>query len=391
MPYRTAEKLKVVHIITGLPVGGAQTMLSYLLEHNDPAHFEMSVISLGDIGPVGQRLREKGVDVRALNMSRRLPNPIQLLGLARRLRSQRAMLVQSWLYHADLVGGLAARLGGRIPVIWNIRQSDLDPRLSKRKTIWTANACAKLSKHLPLKIVCCSEASRSVHTRIGYYESKMVVIPNCVDTNLYRPDDSAGTRVRQELGLDTSTPLIGLVARFHPQKDHYNFLRAAAMLHRVRPDVHFLMCGEDITPNNVQLMEWIATLGIDRNVHLLGRRDDIPNITAALDVATSASAYGEGFSNALVEALACGVPCVTTDVGDSSIIVGSREKVVAPNDPEALAAACANVLGESGEVRRSDRLRRRSRAKRKFGLKLCIDRYQNLYRKVANETYHFTA
>lgn len=191
-------------------------MLYKLLTGMDREAFEAWVVSLTDIGPVGEKIRALGVPVRALGMRRGVPDPRGVWRLARLLQEDKPHVVQTWMYHADLVGGLAARLAGGIPMVWNIRHSNLDPEGNKRTTIWTAEACARLSHHLPIRIVCCSEASREEHTELCCTHQKMIVIPNGFDLTAFKPDPAARESVRQKLGLLRDALLIGLVGHFDP-------------------------------------------------------------------------------------------------------------------------------------------------------------------------------
>jgi glycosyltransferase involved in cell wall biosynthesis len=366
--------VRVTHVITGLPRGGAQTVLSYLVRCSDPARFSMRVISLTETAAVGNLLAASGVSVRALGLNRAVPDPIRLARLVQWLRQDHADLVQTWLYHGDLIGGVAARVAG-IPVLWNIRQTDLDPATTRRSTIWTARACARLSRSIPARIVCCSHASQRVHGALGYDTARMVVLPNGVDLDRFRPDAEARLRMRRAWGVPPDAKVVGAVARFHPQKDHETLVRAAGALLQRMPEVHFVLCGENVDQGNAALSSWIAATGRRDRFHLLGIRDDVPAVTAAFDVATCTSSYGEGFNNVLVEAMACGVPCVTTDVGDAAAIVGGLGWVVRPREVDAIAAAWQQALGD-GE-RRATAVRRR--ATEDFSLASMIRRYEDLY------------
>ena len=196
--------------------------------------FEAEVISLTSIGPVGKKIQSLGIKVRALNVMRYgLPNPLVILKLAGWLRQSRPVAIQTWMYHADLISSIAARLAHNIPVAWGIHHTDLDPKNSRRSTIWIAKICAKLSNYLPNRIICCSEASRKVHSALGYNKDKMIVIPNGFNLTTFTPDPAARISVRHELEIDKNTILIGLSARFNPQKDHRNFIQAADKLHEI--------------------------------------------------------------------------------------------------------------------------------------------------------------
>lgn len=375
--------MNLTHIITGLDTGGAEMMLYKLLSRMDRAAFEAQVVSLTDIGPIGQKIQALGIPVRALRMHRGMPNPVAVLRLARWLRRDSPHLIQTWMYHADMIGGLAARVAGGIPVVWGIRQSNLDPQKSKRTTIWTARTCARLSHWLPIRIVCCSEGSRRVHTKLGYAAHKMVVIPNGFDLTVFRPDPVARLSVRQELGIPKDAPVIGLVGRFDPQKDHRNFVLASRRVHALLPDAHFLMCGEGVAWENQDLAGWIMAAGFRDRCHLLGRREDISRLNATLDVACSSSAFGEGFTNAIGEAMACGVPCVVTDVGDSALLVGDTGRIVPSRDPQALAEACYELIELRLNGGTDLGLAPRRRVEEHFSLPAIVARYEGLYDKLA--------
>jgi glycosyltransferase involved in cell wall biosynthesis len=285
------------------------------------------------------------------------------------------------MYHADLIGGIAARLAGGIPVAWGLRQSDLSREGNKRLTILIAKMCARLSRWLPDSIICCSEASRKAHTALGYAAEKMVVIPNGYDLGMFRPDSAAREAIRKELQLSNETPVVGLVARFDPQKDHCNFVRAASLLHQDMPDVQFVLCGHGVDWENTQLTTWIEEAGIRSRFHLLGSRNDIPKLTAAFDIACLAS-FSEGFPNVVSEAMSCGVPCVVTDVGDAALIVGQTGIVVPPKNPDALATALRKMVDLGPEGRSHLGMAARQRIIEQFNLPQIVARYETLFQEL---------
>lgn len=355
-------------------------MLYRLISRTDRAAFDTEVVSLIDIGFIGRRIQALGVPVWSLGMQRGLPDPLAILRLVHWLRRDPPDVIQTWMYHADLVGGLAAKLAGRIPVAWGIRHSTLNPKGTKRMTFWTAMACARLSSWLPARIVCCSEVARLVHVQLGYADDKIMVIPNGFDLEEFRPDPTARQIVRQELGIPKEVPLIGLVARFHPQKDHRNFIQASAILQARLPECHFLLCGDRITWENSELTGWIEAAGVRDRFHLLGAREDIPCLMAALDISSTSAAYGEAFPNVIGESMACGVPCVATDVGDAGIIVGDTGVIVRPADPEALADGWAKLLMNMGrEERLQLGLAGRQRISERYSLESIVRMYERLY------------
>ena len=191
---------------------------------------------------------------------------------------------------------------------------------------------SRLSR-LPDAVVVNSKAGRRWHEGLGYRPRRWEFVPNGFDTVEFRPDASARTGLRAELGLDSNAILVGLVARYDRMKGHEDFLRAAARLHEEHDKVHFVLAGRGVEAGNTALAAIASALGLDGAVHFLGERADVRRVTAALDIAVSASRFGEGFSKAIGEAMACGVPCVVTDVGDAAVLVGETGRVVPPRQP----------------------------------------------------------
>lgn len=334
---------RIVFIITGLSTGGAEMMLLKVLERLDRQRFAPHVISLTTLGELGQRIAALGIPVDAIGMKPGLPSPSGFLRLVRMLKRLNPDVVHTWMYHADLLGGLAARLAGVSAVGWCIRHSNLDKDKTRFSTRAVVSLCASISKWVPSRILSCSERARQIHVARGYAAEKMLVVPNGFDLARFKPDEDARKRIRTELGLDVDTLLVGLIGRFDPQKNHAGFFEAAGVLHRHMPHVHFVLAGQAVDMRNAALMQAITQAGVLANTHLLGLRSDIPELMAALDVLASSS-YGEAFPNVLGEAMACRVPCAVTDVGDSAYIVGDTGRVVASGDMAGLAAALETLL-----------------------------------------------
>lgn len=379
------SKIKVTHIITSLDAGGANMMLYKLVSRMDRTKFDNRVVSMMDLGPLGPRIQEIGIPVYTIGMSRGIPNPLAIPKLMRLLRREAPDIVQTWTYHADLMGGAAAKMTVNSPIVWNIQHSTLEAQTTKQMTIWTAKLCSSLSQWIPIKMICCSKASHQTHLDIGYAADKMVFIPNAFDLETFQPDPAAKTSVRQELGISPDSPLIGLVNRFHPMKDHHNFVRAAAILHRDLPECHFLLCGHGITWENEKLATWIHEVNLQSRFHLLGQRQDIPRIMASLDIATLSSSGGEGLPNVVGEAMCCGVPCVVTDVGDSARVVGETGVTVPIKDAQALADGWRRILiAMTAEERRQLGLAARHRIETKYNLTDITRQYEHVYESITN-------
>lgn len=376
--------MKVVHIINCLDAGGAETMLLRLISQVERSRFQPEVISLTDLGEIADKLRLDDVPVRALGLRRdaMVHSPNAIFRLAGWLRRSQPDLIQTWMYHSNVVGGLAAKLAGRAPLIWSIRQTNVDLASVRLRTSLVARGAALLSKALPDHILYNSHVSRRAHAALGYGDERASVIPNGFDLVTYRPAPAARAAMRRELGLDVERPLVGLVARYDPQKDHATFVAAAGLLHRQHPAAHFLLAGLDVDARNEALAAAIEKAGIVQCCHLLGHRGDMPQLTAALDVACSSS-IGEGFSNAVGEAMACGIPCVVTDVGDSALLVGNTGRVVPPGDPRAMARELGSILALSPATRGYLGQSARERISANFSLPAIANAYQKLWRSVS--------
>jgi glycosyltransferase involved in cell wall biosynthesis len=348
----------------------------------DRANFKNEVVSLTGIMDLAPRMRAAGVRVRTLEMKKGLPNPFLIMRLAQWMRESNPDVVHTWMYHANLAGGVAARLAGNIPVVWGIHHSVLDRRVDKLRTLLVNRGCGLLSRRFPARIVCCSQAALDLHRKLGYAQEKLEVIPNGFDLEQVKPDPNARQSLRKELGIPADAVLIGMAARFHPHKDHRNFTWAAARLRQRMPNVHFVLCGLGITWENTQLAGWIDAAGMRDCCHLLGVREDMPRLFAGMDIATTAS-RSEAFPIVIGEAMACGTPCVVTAVGDSAMIVGDTGIAVPAEDPNALAEGWRKLIEAGPEVRRRMGIAARNRVQEHFALSAVVERYQAVYTELA--------
>ncbi len=374
--------IKILHIATGLKMGGAETSLANLMAFTDRAGFEPRVLSLSEDQPVGDRIRALGIPVDTLGMHAGRIVPADFARLTRYLRQTKPDLIQTWMYHADFLGSLAAPFAGNLPVVWGLHLTVNDMQSVKRGTRLVIRANALLSHWSPVRIVCCAENTRRSHVDIGYAAAKMMVIPNGFDLAKFQPDGSARTSVRAELGLSPETKLIGMAARFHPQKDHANFVAAAKRLHATMPEVHFVLWGKDMNWDNADLSGWIDAAGLRDRFHLLDLRLDAPRLTAALDVATLSSARGEAFPMVIGEAMACAVPCAVTDVGDAKSMVAETGRTVPPSDADALAHAWQELLEMSNEEQSRLGAHARQRVMEQYDIRKTSGQYADLYRDI---------
>lgn len=373
-----------MQIIIDLDVGGAELMLKRLVEaHCGSPRYKHTVVSLTGLGVLGPKLREAGVEVFALEMQSMLDAPVTLARLWRLIRRTRPDVVQTWMYHADLLGGIAARLAGVRAVMWGIRTTDVRSGNSG----WTRllmRACALLSRLVPASIVCAADAARRAHEAAGYDARRMKVVPN----GFARPDPGlyvlSQREARLRCGLSGAGLVIGTVGRFNEAKDHQNFVRAASIVARHDPELRFLMVGRDVTPANQVLAGWIAEGGVADRFVLLGERPDVSVCLAAMDV-FCLSSRSEGFPNVLGEAMAMGVPCVTTDVGDAAVLVADTAIVVPRQNAVLLAAGIAKVLALAPPARAHMGLAGRNRIEAEFSMERTRERFEEIYEQLAGE------
>ena len=372
------SKLRTVHIITGLDQGGAEAMLANLVAALQ-SRCDTHVISLMDEGLHGRAIKQMGIPLHCLHMKRGLFSLQAFLRLRHIIKDISPDVVQTWMYHANLIGGIAARTAGCRNVAWGIHHSDLTPDRNKRSTLWVSNVCAILSRVVPRSIVSCSFRGMHLHRTRGYAAGKCVVIPNGFDTSRFRPAEEP-----QPPHVEAAPPArharrVGNVARLDPQKDHRNLLQAFALILPDYADCRLILCGTGITGESKQLRGWLNETGLADNVDMLGPQQNIPDVLHTLDVFVLSSCGGEAFPLVLGEAMACGIPCVTTDVGDAAEIVGDTGWIVPPRNPRALANAIMEALAEAPAVRHERGRRCRRRIVENYEIAHVADMYYNLW------------
>jgi glycosyltransferase involved in cell wall biosynthesis len=374
---------RILHIITGLEAGGAERQLLNLVTALNSGRYHHDVVSLLEEGFFESDLRASGAGLYSLRLARGQIAPSALFRLAKLIRTRKPDLVQTWLYHADLAGLLTTWLGNNKPVIWTIRNSKLDTKHYSKRTAYMVPLLAQLS-HLPAAIVANSVAGMEVHRQLGYRPKFAAVIPNGIDTSMFHPCGATRARVRAELGIADTEPVVGCIARRDPMKGHDALLRAFAGL---AGHPRLLLAGRGTEAGNLELLGQIAAAGLDpARVIRLGERHDIERIMPALDVFVLASAFGEGFPNVIGEAMACGLPCVVTDVGDSARILGDCGEVAVPNDAAALTAAIERLLSLSLDQRFAIGAKARGRVEEKYNVSIMASNYASLYARFLNGT-----
>jgi glycosyltransferase involved in cell wall biosynthesis len=365
-------------MITALHTGGAETVLYNLLAGMDRSRFEPSVICLGDSGLPGSRIRALGVPVHVAGMSPTRPSPAALWRVCRWARELRPDLIQGWMYHGNAAASLARCLSFRkVPVLWAVHHTVYRLKDEKPRTAILIRLSARVSRRTQ-RIIYVSRESADQHEALGFAPERTTVIPNGFDCDRFRPSRRARSALRRQLNVSEDAVLIGLIGRFHPMKDHPTFFRAAGVASETNQGIQFVLAGKGIDLKNPDIADLVNRFRLNGRVHLLGERDDIPEVTAALDIATSSS-FSESFPLVVGEAMACGVPCVVTDVGHSATVVGKTGLSVPPRDPAALAAAWLHLVHAGAAVRSELGATARQRILENFSLNHVIGRYEAMY------------
>lgn len=374
--------IKVLHVITGLNTGGAEMMLYKLLSQmSSRDDMSFGVVSLRDKGTIGPAIEALGVPLHCLNTSFNLSAFTAVGRLRQVIRREKPDQIQAWLYHGNLFAQLAA-IGTGIPIMWNIRQSLYSLADEKKSSAVVIRLNAMLSKYAQ-GMVYNSRLSRQQHEDFGF-STKGTIIPNGFDFERFKPDQAARSAIRQQLQIDDDCPVIGMVGRYHPMKDHNNFLHAASILIQQHPKIKFVLAGSNLSPDNVELMHIINELRIEDHVLLLGERSDIAELNCAFDIA-SLSSHTEAFPNVIGEAMSCGTPCVATDVGDVEWVLGDTGITVPPKDPVLLAKGWDSLLTMDRAERKDLGLRARKRIIEHFSLDAVASSYARLYTELCQE------
>ena len=361
-------------------------MLYKLLSGTDRHRFSHAVISLLDEGTLGKKVQALGFPVWCMHLNARI-NSLRLL---KRLKNIVELygpdIIQGWMYHGNCAAQMIRLLSRRrAQVVWNIRGTHTSLRKERMMTavfIWLGGQLS----FLPSKIINNSRNSAVSHQQLlGYRKDKWVIIPNGFDSIAFAPSKEAREVIRAELALPSDTLLVGLIGRYHPMKDHANFLTAVSLLANEFSHVRYVMAGHGIDSSNGEIMELIKANDLSKHLFLLGERGDMQHLMPSLDISVSSSSC-EGFSNVIGESMSCGVPCVVTDVGDSAWIVGDTGRVVPPGNPAALAQSLKGLIELGEGRRRALGEMARQRIIDNFSLDTIVNRYEQLYEDLYTST-----
>lgn len=374
--------MRVVHVIVSLYDGGAQAVLFNLLTH-DHVH-EHYVISLTSEGKYSGPIAAMNIELHHLDMPRGRFTLSGVLLLYKLIKVIKPDVVQTWMYHSDLLGGLMARFAGVRNIVWGIHHSTLDKTGTARNTRVVVSLLAALAKYLPKRIISCSNKALDVHVDKGYPLSKMVFVGNGYDLDKFQPDskDFSGLDLTIDGARLEGRIVFATVARWNAQKDQRNLVDACQHLVRQgAPSFVSLLIGPNMDASNTELASYINERELGECVLLCGSTRDVPAVMNSIDFHVLPSAFGEAFPNVVAEAMSCSTPCVVTDVGDAAAMVGDTGWVVPPRDSSALAEAIGQAMVErdntmAWQERKSSC---RTRALENFDIHKMIKAYESVW------------
>lgn len=364
--------MKIIHIIIGLGIGGAELMLKRLVEGLDGKdRMQHSVISLTNLGPVGQQLQDAGISVTALGMKNALSLPSTFFKLRRELKKQAPDIVQTWMYHADFLGGLASKSLGIKRIIWSVRNTFIESR--GKINFLFRKLCSYLSYRIPSQVIYVSNSARKEHISSGFNPHKSVVIGNGFDTSKYSFNEKNRDIYRHELMLTDNNIAVFSVGRYVPAKDHLTFVKAICNAAKSNKNVRGILIGRNISLEKFNLSNDEASLFI-----VLGERKDVAELLSAADIFCLHS-ITEGFPNVLGEAMSVGLPCIVTRAGDAEIILNDIESTFAIQDYFGISEKIV-FFAENEEIRKNQGLENRKSVINNYALESILDTYSLLYK-----------
>ena len=374
------RKNKILHVITSLDRGGAEKVLYQLVTSDEENLHE--VICLGKEGFFTKKLRNKGILVHSLNLKKYGFNFIGLFKMYKIITNNSALIVQTWMYHADLIGGLLCWFASKENVIWGIRNSNLDKKNSKFTTKIVVFLLSKFSKYIPKRIISCSEEAAKIHINLGYDKNKFIIIHNGFKTNEIKPNSKKIFRIKKLLKISEKEMVFGSIGRWDSQKDYENLFSALSMVKNKINPWKLILAGNELNNTNNNLIKLIKNFNLEKNIILVGFRKKITTIINCFDLHILSSGYGEAFPNVLAEAMSCEIPCISTTVGESPNIIGETGWSVPPKDSLKLSRA---IMDAMQEFKRIDNWKKRKINARKrivdnFSFEKMLNNYNSIWR-----------
>jgi glycosyltransferase involved in cell wall biosynthesis len=370
--------MKILHVITALNDGGAEAILFRVCKAKK-THYEHIIVSMMDLGKYGRLLEEEGFKVYSLNMLRGCISLKGLTLLWKIIKVNKPDIVQTWLYHADFIGGIISYILGVKNIVWGIHNYDFYSKNVKFRNKIIVFACAILSYVIPNSIISCSKRAADVHKNIGYVSKKFNIIHNGIDLDVFFKNNKSRINIRNQFSVPLKALLLGMVARWDIQKDHKNLFSALSGLKKKRKDFKCLLVGAGLEQTNNDLIKLIEQYNLQNNIILGGSCEYIQDIMNALDLHILSS-RAEAFANVVAEAMACEVPCLSTDVGAIKLIQGNTGWIVPPSDSKALQTSLEEALDEINKNTYDIRKKNcRERILKRYNVNKMINQYYEIW------------
>lgn len=363
------KKINVLQLVEGMNWGGAETKLLELISHMDRDRFHTTVCSLG----IGDRLQDKfdrlGIPFVSLERRGRI-DPKLILDVSNLIRREKIDVVMTTLFYADVVGALASAISPNKAVFsWETISA---PEWLLTHRLWAY----RFAMHFCSKVISVSHATaRWLVEERGLSKNKITVIPYGVNLEIF--NHSRNGHLRPELGIPPDVPVVGVVARLHPQKGHEYLIKAARVLADKFKDLKIVLVGDGEL--RAELEQAVVEAGLSATFIFLGFRSDVRDLLSMFDIFVLPSLY-EGLPNVILEAMATNLPVVATSVDGTVELVDDGETgyLVPPRDPDALVAKIGNLL-ESADLRRQFGCAGRKKVEEQYSLELQVENFQNLY------------
>jgi glycosyltransferase involved in cell wall biosynthesis len=370
--------MRVVHIITGLEEGGAESLL-YNLVITDMKN-EHIVISLQNLDKYGSKLKEKSVVVFSMGMEINFSLIFKIFNLIKNIKKLKPSVIQTWMYHANLIGGFASMICGVDKLFWSLHHH----KLSNNEKFWTKISCylgGKLSSFIPNKIVSVSDRCTEHHISIGYCSKKLVLISNGINTNLFNIEPRVNNKYINTLNPSSDLILIGMAARYNVSKDFKSLIKSISIVQKEFQNFNCIAVGPNVTRNNKELMNIVMKNNVSNYFIPLGPQDDLSSFYNAIDI-NILSSNSESFGLVLAEAMACGTPCISSDVGEARKIIGNTGWIVPKNSYEILAKKIKYAIISKKQNHNSWLIRKdncRKRIIKHYSLNNMINKYINIW------------
>lgn len=375
------KPIRVLHIITTLEIGGAETNLYHLLKEMNSTEFNHQVICLDGQGIIGDWIANLGIPVFSLGMRKIVPRFTALFRAYRYLKKFNPDMIHTHMYHANLLGLM---LSWKKPCIWGIYCSNLDNRQYSLRSRWIQKLNFFLSRW-PKQIIFNSESGLHYHIKYGFPARRSAMIPSGFNTDIFKPDSQMGEQIRQKNHIPTNAPVIGYFARLDVMKNHEALLKTIPLVLQKKPQTHFILAGRGIEKNNPLLKQWLSNIAELDQIHLLGERQDIHELYNALDLFVMTSRWGEGLPSVIGEAMSSGIPCLVTDVGDNRRLVGDTGMFISSEKPETIAQEIIQMLETTQSDRETMSLKARERILAYFQISYIAQQYTRLYQDIIQE------